>query len=230
MVWKLRRRPARHRRWLVLGASVVAVGYAHTLAYGFALVRPEAVCGRRTLDDDYPLTGVRVDMFPPRLACYWTDSGTFGPSHPTAAGGWAMWCGAALLVAGAVAWAVDRPLSRTPRWARGGVIVAPAVGATIWITRVDRLMGLSSTDLGNECFRWQVRHLHTAPGGEIAGADRSVVPPVVDCVFTDGVASLIRVEALGLWGCLLAWLVCGAALLVPVARSRVRGRAAGLAE
>ncbi|MEU6096957.1 hypothetical protein [Streptomyces sp. NPDC047079] len=199
------------------------MGYAHTLAYGLALTRPVDVCGRRTLDDDFPLTHVRVDVFPPRLACYWTDSSTYGPSHPTAVGGWLMWCGAALLVAGAVARATDRP-SRTARWARAGVILAPAVAATIWVTRVHRLMGLSTVDLDNECFTWQVGHLQSAPAGEILRTDRSLLPPAVDCVFTDGVVSLIRSEALGLWCCLIAFLICCAVILQRVSRSVTRAR------
>ncbi|GFE18737.1 hypothetical protein Sgleb_67840 [Streptomyces glebosus] len=63
--WKRRRQPARHRRWWVSGMCTGAVGYVHTLAYGFALTRPTEVCGQRTFDDDYPLTHVRVDVFPP---------------------------------------------------------------------------------------------------------------------------------------------------------------------
>ncbi|MFI9048241.1 hypothetical protein [Streptomyces sp. NPDC053427] len=223
VAWKRRRRPPRHLRWAVLGAVTGAVGYAHTLAYGFALTRPATVCGQRTLDDDFPLTHVRVDVFPPRLACYWTDSSTYGAGHPTSAGGWLMWCGVALLVAGTVAWATDRP-SRTARWARAGVILAPAVAATIWVTRVDRFMGLSTVDLHNECFTWQVGHLQSAPTGDILRTDRSLLPPAVDCVFTDGVVSLIRMEALGLWCCLVALVICCAALLQRVPLPVTRGR------
>lgn len=62
--WKRRRHPTRHQRWWVLGMSTGFVGYCHTLAYGFALTQPTEICGQRTLDDDYPLTHVRVDAFP----------------------------------------------------------------------------------------------------------------------------------------------------------------------
>ncbi|MCX4637124.1 hypothetical protein QT196_05080 [Streptomyces sp. P9-2B-2] len=211
VVWKRRRQPARHRRWWVLGMCTGAVGYVHTLAYGFALTRPTEVCGQRTFDDDFPLTHVRVDMFPPRLACYWTDSAAYGPSHPTAAGTWLLWCGAALLVAGTVAWAMALS-SRTPRWARAGTVLAPAAAATIWATGVAPLMRLSAVDLDNECFRWQVAHLHSAPSGEIVHTELGFLPPAVDCVFTDGTASLIRVESLGLSWCLTVFIVCCAAL------------------
>ncbi|MCF3143355.1 hypothetical protein [Streptomyces platensis] len=209
--WKRRRRPARHRRWWVLAVSTGTVGYVHTLAYGMALTRPAEVCGQQTLDDDYPLTHVRVDVFPPRLACYWTNSATYGPSHPTAPGTWLLWCGAALLVAGTVAWALALS-SRTPRWARAGTVLAPAAAATIWAMGVAPLMRLSAVDLDNECFRWQVAHLHSAPAGEIVHTERGFLPPAVDCVFTDGTASLISVETLGLSWCLTVFLICCAAL------------------
>ncbi|MGW3012845.1 hypothetical protein ACWC9R_28990 [Streptomyces sp. NPDC001219] len=211
VTWKRRRHPARHRRWWVVGMSTGALGYAHTLAYGFALTRPTEICGQRTLDNDYPLTHARVDAFPPRLACYWTDSSTYGPSHPTAAGTWLLWCGAALLVAGTVTWAMSLN-SRTPRWARAGTILAPAAAATIWATRVAPLMSLSTIDLDNECFRWQVAHLHSAPSGEIMNTERSFLPPAVDCIFTDGTSSLIRMENLGLSCCLTVFLICCGAL------------------
>ncbi|MCG3041252.1 hypothetical protein L7D48_11890 [Streptomyces sp. S1A] len=205
--WKRRRRPARHRRWWLLGAGTGVLGYAHTLAYGFALTRPAEICGQRTLDDDYPLIHTRVDVFPPAFECHWTDSSAYGPSHPTAAGVWLLWCGAALLVAGTAAWAANLP-SPAPRWARAGAVLAPAAAATLWVTRVAPLMGLSETDLSNECFRWQVAHLHSAPSGEITGTDRGLLPPAVDCVFTDGTVNLVRAEAFGLSCCLAVFLFC----------------------
>ncbi|UUN28845.1 hypothetical protein [Streptomyces sp. FIT100] len=207
---------------MVLGTGLVALGYAHTLAYGFAVSHPTEVCGQRTLDADFPLTRTRVDVFPPRLECYWADSSAYGASHPTAAGGWLIWIGAALLVAGVVAWAVQLH-SRMPRWARAGVILAPAVAAAIWITRVDRFMDLSTVDLRNECFSLQVAHLHSAPAGEVVSTDRSLLPPAVDCVFTDGTTSLILIETLGLWCCLAVFLVCCAMFLRRTAEAAVGG-------
>ncbi|MFG2098504.1 hypothetical protein [Streptomyces sp. NPDC048612] len=223
VTWKRRRHPTRHRRWWVLGMSTGALGYAHTLAYGFALTRPTEICGQRTLDNDYPLTHVRVDAFPPRLACYWTDSSAYGPSHPTATGTWLLWCGAALLVAGTVTWAITLN-SRTPRWARAGTILAPAAAATLWVTRVAPLMSLSAIDLDNECFRWQVGHLHSAPSGDIVNTERSLLPPAVDCIFTDGTSSLIRMENLGLSCCLTVFLICCAALRLLKAPMPLRSR------
>ncbi|MEU3993002.1 hypothetical protein [Streptomyces platensis] len=73
-------------------------------------------------------------------------------------------------------------------------------------------MRLSTVDLDNECFRWQVAHLHSAPSGEIVNTERSLLPPAVDCIFTDGTTSLIRVETLGLSCCLTVFLICCAAL------------------
>ncbi|MFK0115278.1 hypothetical protein [Streptomyces sp. NPDC090994] len=131
-LWKRRRRPPRHLSWWVPGACLVALGYAHTLAYGFALTRPAEICGPRTLDDDYPLRQARADVFPPDLSCCWSDSSVYGPSRPTAAGTWLMWWGAALLVAGTVAWATALP-SRAPRRARAGLVLAPAVAAVLWV-------------------------------------------------------------------------------------------------
>ncbi|WP_330477154.1 hypothetical protein OG301_04680 [Streptomyces platensis] len=64
----------------------------------------------------------------------------------------------------------------------------------------------------NECFRWQMAHLHSAPSGEIVNTERSLLPPAVDCIFTDGTTSLIRVEPLGLSCCLTVFLICCAAL------------------
>lgn len=222
LAWKRRCHPARHRRWWVLGMSTGTVGYFHTLAYGFALTRPTEVCGQRTLDNDYPLTHVRVDVFPPRLACYWTDSSAYGPSHPTAAGTWLLWCGAALLVAGTVARAMTLS-ARTPRWARAGTVLAPAAAATIWATGVAPLMRLSAVDLDNACFRRQVAHLHSAPSGDIVHTQRSVLPPAVDCVFTDGTTSLIPLETLGLSCCLTVFLICCAALRLLKAPMPLRG-------
>ncbi|MFB8208466.1 hypothetical protein [Streptomyces sp. NPDC056010] len=211
--WKRRRHPPLHRRWWVLGTTACVLGYAHTLAYGFALTRPTDLCGQRTLDNDYPLTHVSVNAFPPRLACYWSDSAVHGPSHPTAAGTVLMWCGAALLVAGAAAWAVslDSPM---PRWARAGMVLAPATSAVLWIRQVAPLMRLSTIDLDNECFRWQVAHLNSAPSGELATTKRTVMPPAVECVFADGTANLISSEAFGFACCLAVFLLCCATPLL----------------
>ncbi|RDD84664.1 hypothetical protein [Streptomyces parvulus] len=211
--WKHRRHPWLHRRWWVLGTTACALGYAHTLAYGLALTQPTDLCGQRTLDNDYPLTHVRADAFPPRLACYWSDWALHGPSHPTAAGTWLMWCGAALLVAGAAAWAVSLD-SPVPRWARAGMILAPATFAALWIRQVAPLMSLPPLDLQNECFRWQVAHLHSAPSGELATTKRTLMPPAVECVFTDGTANLISSEAFGLACCLAVFLHCCATPLL----------------
>ncbi|MET9932889.1 MULTISPECIES: hypothetical protein [unclassified Streptomyces] len=208
--WRYRPAPV-HGRLLKAGAGAIAVGYAHALAYGVALVRPRSVCGRRTLDDDFPLTHVDVGLFPPQVACHWTDSSAYGPTHPTAAGGWLIWLGAVLVTAGAAARAVARP-SRTPRWARAGAVLAPAAAGAIWIARVGHFMELSGPDLHNACFTWQVRHLHTAPGGDIVRVDRGAFPPAVDCVFTDGTASLVLPEVTGLWCALAVFLVSCAAL------------------
>lgn len=197
--------------WWVPGACLVALGYAHTLAYGFALTRPAEICGQRTLDDDYPLRQARADVFPPGLSCYWSDSSAYGPSRPTAAGTWLMWWGAALLAAGTVAWVTALP-SRAPRWARAGLVLAPAVSAVLWATQVSPLMGMSGTDLHNACLRWQVAHLYSAPSGEVAATDRGMLPPRVDCVFTDGTTSLIPFTSLGLWSCCAVFLGCCAAL------------------
>ncbi|WP_051870236.1 hypothetical protein [Streptomyces resistomycificus] len=97
-VWTLGRRPSRQARWAVIGGYVAAVGYAASTAYGFAFADPVAVCGQRTLDDDFPLVHVTVDPFPPDIACQWTDSGEYGASHPTALGTWLMWAGLAVAV------------------------------------------------------------------------------------------------------------------------------------
>ncbi|MGP2440577.1 hypothetical protein [Streptomyces sp. JW3] len=209
--WRRLRRPARHRRWWVAGAGLVVLGYAHALAYGLALTRPAEICGQRTLDDDFPLRHARADVFPPDLSCYWSDSLGYGPSHPTAAGTWVMWWGAALLVAGTVARVTALP-SRAPRWARAGLVLTPAVAAVLWLTQVAPLMRMSAVDPGNECFRWQVAHLHSAPSGEVVATDRGLLPVAVDCVFTDGTASLIPLTSVGLWSCCAAFLGCCAAL------------------
>lgn len=73
-------------------------------------------------------------------------------------------------------------------------------------------MSLSTVDLRNECFRWQVAHLHSAPAGEITKTQRSLLPPAVDCIFTDGTTSLIGIETVGLSCCLTVFLICCAAL------------------
>ncbi|CAL9334895.1 hypothetical protein SUDANB145_00144 [Streptomyces sp. enrichment culture] len=78
-LWKRRRR-ATAPELVGAGACLVTLGYAHTLAYGFALTRPAGICGPRTLDDDYPLRQARADVFPPDLSCYWSDSSAYGPS------------------------------------------------------------------------------------------------------------------------------------------------------
>ncbi|RSS32117.1 hypothetical protein [Streptomyces sp. WAC08241] len=106
------------------------------------------MCGQRTLDDDFPLTHAAV-------------------------GGWLIWLGAALVTAGAVAWAVARP-SHALQWARAGALLAP--------------------------------------GGDIVRVDRGVLPPAVDCVFTDGTASLVLPEVAGLWCALAVSLISCAAL------------------
>lgn len=84
--WTARRHPSRQARWAVIGAGVAVLGYAGAVAYGLAFTDPVQVCGQKTLDNDFPL--VRVDAFPPDVTCHWTDSGTYGPSHPTALGTW----------------------------------------------------------------------------------------------------------------------------------------------
>ncbi|MFK0115279.1 hypothetical protein [Streptomyces sp. NPDC090994] len=71
---------------------------------------------------------------------------------------------------------------------------------------------MSATDLHHACFRWQVAPPHSAPSGEVAATDRGLLPPHVDCVFTDGTTSLVPFASLGLRSCRAAFLGCCAAL------------------
>lgn len=82
LLWAALRRPSRQVRWAVIGAGVAVLGYAGAVAYGLAFTDPVQVCGEKTLDNDFPLVRVRVDAFPPDVACYWSDSGLMGRRTP----------------------------------------------------------------------------------------------------------------------------------------------------
>jgi hypothetical protein len=109
-VWVVARSPSGPVRCTAVGAYGAVVGYAGALLYGLAFTRPVELCGKKTLDDDYPLRHVTVDVFPPDVACYWSDSDTYGPTHPTALGTWLMWAGVAVAGAGAFFMLIDRQL------------------------------------------------------------------------------------------------------------------------
>ncbi|MER7692375.1 hypothetical protein [Streptomyces sp. NPDC097610] len=119
LLWAARRRPSRQARWAVIGAGVAVLGYASAVAYGLAFTDPVQVCGQKTLDNDFPLVRVRVDAFPPDVACYWSDSGAHGPSHPTLLGTWVMWAGTGILVVALSVILIGRR-SRASRWVRAG--------------------------------------------------------------------------------------------------------------
>lgn len=118
------------------------LGYAGAVAYGLAFTDPVQVCGEKTLDNDFPLVRVSVNAFPPDVSCYWTDSGAYGPSHPTALGTWVMWAGTGVLVVALSVILIGRR-SRASRWVRAGAIWSPLVAVMIWVTGVGPAMELS---------------------------------------------------------------------------------------
>ncbi|MFG2140892.1 hypothetical protein [Streptomyces sp. NPDC048650] len=218
-LWVTRRGPSPHARWGVIGAYVAVVGYLGAVLYGLAFTSPIEVCGKRTLDDDFPLEHVTVGWFPPDVACYWSDSGTYGPSHPTALGTWTMWAGIAVLVVAVTRMLVGRK-SRSSRWARAGMMWSPIVAGVCWAVRIHPVMALSRTDLENKCFDWQVSHLLSAPGGEILGADRSVFPLSVICRYTEGKVGLIETESLLVYLCVIVFAACAGTILYQVGLKR----------
>lgn len=223
--WVARRRPSAQVRWAVIGACVAAVGYAGAVLYGLAFTHPREVCGKRTLDDDFPLQQVTVDTFPPDVACYWTDSGTYGPSHPTALATWTMWAGIAAVVTAVSSMLVNRR-SRASRWARAGAIWSVVAAGVIWAVGIDPMMTLSRTELLNKCLDWQVGHLSSAPGGDILGADHSVLPLSLTCTYTEGKVNLIEAESALVYLCCTVFAVCVGAIGYRIRFHPHRGRAA----
>lgn len=193
-MWKCRRRPSRPVRWAVVGAFTAVVGYAGAVVYGLAFDDPAGVCGTRTLDDDYPLVRVTVDAFPPDVVCYWTDSGTYGPSHPTALGTWVMWIGLAVFAVALSAILVRRE-SRASEGARAGAIGAAMLAAIIWVFGIDPKMELSPTELQDMCLQWKTVPPETKLMRiEVRDIDRTVFPPSITCTYADGEGDLIKTE------------------------------------
>ncbi|MGW1372977.1 hypothetical protein ACWD6P_01695 [Streptomyces sp. NPDC002446] len=218
-LWVAGRRPSAQARWAAIGAYAAAVGYAGAVLYGLAFTHPRQVCGKRTLDDDFPLRQVTVDWFPPDIACYWSDSGTYGPSHPTALGTWVMWAGVAVVVVAVSSILVNRE-SRASRWARAGAIGAPVAAAVVWAVGINPVMALSRVDLANACLDWQVKHLSSAPGGEVLGADHSVFPLSATCTYTEGKVNLIAAESALVYLCAVVFAVCVGAIVHQVRLKR----------
>ncbi|MFH8496800.1 hypothetical protein [Streptomyces coeruleorubidus] len=201
-LWTWRRDPSREARWTVIGLWATAVGYAGAVAYGFAFTDPVSVCGWRTLDDDFPLVHVTVDPFPPDVACYWSDSMSYGPSHPTALSTWVMWAGLAV-TAVALSVVLLRRDSRASRAARAGAIWSPMVAAGIWVAGIDPALDLSRGDLNDQCL-----YAKTVPPDtkltriEVLDVDRTVLPPSITCTYPDGTTNLLADR----W---IAVLICG---------------------
>ncbi|MCI3273918.1 hypothetical protein [Streptomyces cylindrosporus] len=226
-MWRARRRPTRPARWAVIGAFLAVVGYAGAVLYGLAFTDPVAVCGQRTLDDDFPLVHVTVDAFPPDVACYWTDSGTYGPTHPTALGSWTMWAGTGVLMV-ALSFLLLTRQSRTSRWVRAGVIGALTVAAAVWVTGIDPVLDLSRTNLNDQClYRKTVPPDTKLTRIEILDIRRTVFPPSVVCAYSDGEADLLADR----WAAVLVCLSVSGALTAVALTQVVRaGRRTGLAE
>lgn len=203
-LWTIGRRPSRPARWVVIGLGTAAVGYAGAVAYGFAFTAPAEVCGRRTLDDDFPLVRVTVDAFPPDVACHWT---AYGSSHATALSVWVMWAGLAAAVT-ALSVLLLRRRSRVSREVRAGAMWSPVVASLIWVTGVDPMLELSRSDLHDACL-----HAKTVPPEtkltriDVLDTGTTVFPPSVTCTYPDGELDLLREERTGV-------LVCGAAFVV----------------
>ncbi|MFI9548926.1 hypothetical protein ACIHAR_34225 [Streptomyces sp. NPDC052016] len=208
-MWSVGRRPSAPARWAVIGAFTAVVGYAGAVVYGLAFTDPAAVCGQRTLDDDFPLVRVTVDAFPPDVACHWTDSGSYGPSHPAALGTWVMWAGLGVFIVALSVLLVGRT-SRAAGWARAGAIGSFVLAAMVWVFGVDPQLELSRTELRDECLHWR-----TVPPDtklmriEIRDIERTVFPPAVTCTYGD-----VEVEADLLATERAYLLLCGAAFVV----------------
>ncbi|MFK0023982.1 hypothetical protein [Streptomyces sp. NPDC090798] len=219
LLWAARRRPSRQVRWAVAGACVAVLGYAGAVAYGLAFTDPVQVCGQKTLDNDFPLVRVSVDVFPPDVACYWTDSGTYGPSHPTVLGTWVMWAGAGVLVVALSVILIGRK-SRASRWVRAGAIWSPLAAAMIWVIGVGPAMELSRTELYDECL-----HHKTVPPEtkliriDVQDIERTVLPPSLTCTYSDSKADLLAPEQTGLLGCGVAFVAFAGVALSQAARA-----------
>ncbi|MFF7788179.1 hypothetical protein [Streptomyces sp. NPDC007991] len=216
-LWASRRGPSREVRWTVIGLWATAVGYAGAVACGLAFTDPVSVCGRRTLDDDFPLVHVTVDSFPPDVACYWTDSTSYGPTHPTALSAWVMWAGLAVTVV-ALSVVLLRRQSRASPAAWAGAMWSPMAAVAIWAAGIDPALDLSRSDLYDRCL-----HAKTVPPDtkltriEILDIDRTVFPPSITCTYPDGTTNLLADQ----W---IAVLICGAvsAAFAGVALHQVR--------
>ncbi|WP_426568680.1 hypothetical protein [Streptomyces canus] len=227
-MWSVGRRPSTPARWAVIGAFTAAVGYAGAVVYGLAFTDPVEVCGKRTLDDDFPLVRVTVDAFPPDVACHWTDSGTYGPSHPAALGTWVMWAGLAVFIVALSVLLVGRT-SRASGWARAGAIGSSVLAAMVWVFGVDPQLELSRTELRDECVRWRTvppdtKLMHI----EVRDVERTVFPPAITCTYADveAEADLLATERTYLLLCGAAFAVFSAIALSQVARaSRLRSGA-----
>ncbi|MFF4732983.1 hypothetical protein ACFY3M_48735 [Streptomyces mirabilis] len=219
LLWAALRRPSRQVRWAVIGAGVAVLGYAGAVAYGLAFTDPVQVCGQKTLDNDFPLVRVRVDAFPPDVACYWSDSGAYGPSHPTVLGTWVMWAGTGVLVVALSVILIGRR-SRASRWVRAGAIWSPLVAAMIWVTGIGPAMELSRTELYDECL-----HDKTVPPEtkliriDVLDIERTVFPPSLTCTYSDSEADLLAPERTGLLGCGVAFVAFTGAALSQAARA-----------
>ncbi|MFG2369107.1 hypothetical protein ACGFY3_47250 [Streptomyces mirabilis] len=219
LLWAALRRPSRQTRWAVIGAGVAVLGYAGAVAYGLAFTDPVQVCGQKTLDNDFPLVRVNVNAFPPDVSCYWTDSGTYGPSHPTALGTWVMWAGTGILVVALSVILIGRR-SRASRWVRAGAIWSPLVAAMIWVTGVGPAMELSRTELYDECL-----HDKTVPPEtkliriDVLDIERTAFPPSLTCTYSDSEADLLAPERTGLLGCGVAFVAFTGVALSQAARA-----------
>ncbi|MGI5460806.1 hypothetical protein ACQEWB_48120 [Streptomyces sp. CA-249302] len=220
LMWRARCRPTRAARWAATGAFLTVVGYAGTVLYGLAFTAPADVCGQQTLDDDFPLVHVTVDAFPPDVACYWTNSGTYGPTHPTALGSWIFWAGAGVLTISLSYLLITRE-SRTSRWVRAGVIGALTVAAAIWVTGIDPALDLSPTDLNDQClYRKTVPPDTKLTRIEILDIRRTAFPPSITCTYPDGEADLVADQ----WTAVLVCLTVSGALTAVALTEVVRAR------
>ncbi|MEU0385570.1 hypothetical protein [Streptomyces chartreusis] len=202
-LWTLSRGPSREARWTVIGLWATAVGYAGAVAYGFAFTDPVSVCGRRTLDNDFPLVHVTVDPFPPDVACFWSDSMSYGPSHPTAPSTWVMWAGLAVTVV-ALSVVLLRRESRVSPAVRAGAIWSPMAAVGIWVAGIDPVLDLSRSDLHDQClYAKSVPPETKLTRIEILDVDRTAFPPSLTCTYPDGTTDLLADR----W---IAVLICGA--------------------
>ncbi len=202
-VWTSSRGPSREVRWTVIGLWATALGYAGAVAYGFAFTAPVSVCGWGTLDNDFPLVRVTVDPFPPDVACHWSDSMSYGPSHPTALSSWLMWASLAV-TAVALSVVLLRRRSRASLAARAGAIWSPMVAVAIWVAGIDPALDLSRGDLNDQCLYAKTLPPETTLTRiEILDVDRTVFPPSITCTYPDGTTNLLADQ----W---IALLVCAA--------------------